>query len=131
MQLNRLMDRIDYAFGEDEPFTQEPLQDAERNTLSRVFGDLGYQRYLQDQVSRQVIRDYLANAVLLGHLSEQELENYSPLLATSESRGELALQMVVASVEQVRELCDLAEPGKLMPLMNQSGRPAYIRLIQS
>lgn len=131
MQLNSVMERIDCAFGEDEPFTREPLKEAERNTLSRVFGDFGYQRYLQDQISRQVIRDYLANAVLLGHLSEQELDSCSPLLATCESRGELALQMIVASVEQARELLDHPEPRKLIPLLSHSQRPSYIRLIQS
>jgi len=131
MQLNQLIDRIDSVLGEELPFTEETLLEGEKNTLNRVFGERGYQRYLQDQISRQVIRDYLANAVVLGHLAEQELTAYSPLLASSESREELALQMVVASVDQARELCSLDEGGRLIPLAGQHGESTHIRLVKS
>lgn len=131
MQLNKLMEQIDGAFGEDAPFTQEPLGEVEQDTLSRVFGEFGYQRYLQDQISRQVIRDYLANALLLGYLEEGELERFAPQLATCEGRSGLALQMVVASVEQARELYRPGEAEQLTTLQAHPERPSYIRLIRS
>ena len=64
MRLDTLVQQIETAFGETPPFTSEGLAEADRDVLLRVFGDQGYQVYLQDQVNRQIIRDYLTNARL-------------------------------------------------------------------
>jgi hypothetical protein len=56
LQLEDITARIDRAFGDELPFSRRELGDGDLKTLYRVFGDVGYQHYLQDQVSRQIIR---------------------------------------------------------------------------
>ena len=66
LQLDEITRRINLAFGEDLPFSRAELVEDDLQALERVFGDEGYQQFLQDQVNRQIIRDYLINAILLG-----------------------------------------------------------------
>ena len=65
--------------------------------LKRVFADEGYQIYLQDQVNRQIIRDYLTNAVMLGILSEDRLEAFTDLVATEGGRAAMSSRRVCVS----------------------------------
>ncbi len=131
MHLNQIVERIDDAFGEELPFTDGDLSSGDREVLGRVFGDGGYQYYLQDQVNRQIIRDYLTNAVILGFLQEAGLERLTRLAGTSEGRSALSLHMLMSSVEEAEELAVAPAPDKLKKLVPGRDSPPYMRLVRS
>lgn len=131
IQLDRLLQRLERAFGEDEPFAGRDLSAEEVSALQRVFADEGYQLYLQDQVNRQIIRDYLINAVTLGYIPEQELARVGPHLASPEGRASLSLHMLMSSVEQAGELLAGPAPGPLKRLRAETERPSHLKLIDN
>lgn len=131
LQLNQIVERIDHAFGEELPFSARDLTGEDKGVLKQVFGDDGYQSYLHDQVNRQIIRDYLTNAVMLGFVPEQRLAAVARLVATAESRATLSLHMLMSSVEQAAELLDAREPERLRKLKSGVKLPPYIKLIRS
>jgi hypothetical protein len=131
LQLDHLVQCIDGAFGEELPFTERGLSEEEQDVLQQVFGDQGYQSYLQDQVNRQIIRDYLTNAVVLGFLPEQELADFSEQVATAEGRSWLSLHMLMSSVEQVSELPRGGRLQTLEELTPSDKRPPHIKLVTS
>lgn len=131
LQLDRLVEKLDGAFGEELPFSSGELSQGQIDTLRQVFGDHGYQGYLQDQVNRQIIRDFLLNAVMLGFLTESCVDGISQQIATREGRASLSLHMLMSSVEQATELVSQREPEQLEQLSPESKRPSYIKLIQS
>jgi len=131
VQLDRLVERIDGSFGSDLPFTERALSQTEQEVLQAVFGDQGYQGYLQDQVNRQIIRDYLTNAVVLGFLPEQELADFAEQVATPEGRSWLSLHMLMSSVEQVAELPRGGDMQTLEELTPPDKHPPYIKLVSS
>lgn len=128
LQLDQLVERIDQAFGSDMPFTDGTLSESDIHTLNRVFADGGYQRYLQDQVNRQIIRDYLANAVLMNFISEEKLAAVTRHAVSMEGRSELSLHMLMLSVEQANQLPAGADPEPLKPL---DGNASHLNLIRS
>ncbi len=130
LQLDRLMENLDGAFGEELPFSSGELSAGQVDTLRQVFGDQGYQSYLQDQVNRQIIRDFLVNAVMLGYLPEQEIAALSGQVASREGRAALSLHMLMLSVEQAAELVQPGEPEFLNRLKPGRKLPPYIKLIQ-
>ena len=97
MQLDEIVNWINAAFGEVTP--RPAYSDVE--ALKKIFGNSGYQRYLQDQGNRQIIRDYLTNAVVLGELTEGGLAAFASQLVSEDSRATLALFMLMSSVEEV------------------------------
>jgi hypothetical protein len=121
LQLDEIAARIDEAFGEELPFSRRSLQEEDLQALNRVFGDEGYQQFLQDQVNRQIIRDYLTNAILLGHLGADRLERLAEQVATLEGRSALSLHMLMMSVEDAASLPGACVPASLKPL--QPPRP--------
>jgi len=131
LQLDRLVEQLDGAFGEDLPFSSAELSQGQIDTLKQVFGDHGYQGYLQDQVNRQIIRDFLLNAVMLGFITESCVDGISQQIATREGRAALSLHMLMSSVEQAAELVSQKESEPLEKLGPESKRPPYIKLIQS
>tara|TARA_R110001592_G_scaffold337300_1_gene623581 strand:+ start:196507 stop:196911 length:405 start_codon:yes stop_codon:yes gene_type:complete len=131
LQLDRLVEQLDGAFGEELPFSSSDLSVAQVETLTQVFGDHGYQGYLQDQVNRQIIRDFLVNAVMLGFLTENCMAGISGQMATREGRAALSLHMLMSSVEQAAELVASKDSGRLEQLSPVVKRPSYIKLIQS
>ena len=131
MHLNQLVERIDEAFGEELPFSGRTLDPGDKEVLDRVFGDHGYQQYLQDQINRQIIRDYLTNAVMLGHLPEGALDTLSADINNPEGRSALSLQMLMSSVEHAPEVSSDARERRLQPLKAKPGSPPYIRLVRS
>ena len=131
MRLDTLVEEIEAAFGETPPFTSEGLADGDRDVLLRVFGDEGYQVYLQDQVNRQIIRDYLTNAVMLGFLPEGDLQGFNHLIGNQDSRASLSLHMLMSSVEQAPQLLSRGVPSRLTPLKPGPDSPPDIRLIRS
>jgi hypothetical protein len=130
LQLNQIIEHIDQAFGEELPFSTRELDGQDREVLHRVFGDQGYQSYLQDQVNRQIIRDYLTNAVLLGFVAEQRLLGFGRQLASREERAALSLHMLMSSVEQAGELLEEDHAQSLKILNPLPGAPPYMKLIK-
>lgn len=130
VQLNDLLERLEGAFGEEEPFAGRDLSVDEVEALQKVFADGGHQRYLQDQVNRQIIRDYLINAVMLGYVSAQDLVNLAPQMATREGRAALSLQMLMLGVDQAAEIVAGTPLAHLKPLKPEGERPSYIKLIE-
>lgn len=131
MRLDTLVEQIETAFGETPPFTSEGLAENDRETLLRVFGDEGYQEYLQDQINRQIIRDYLTNAVILGFVPEADIPAFMSMAGNPESRASLSLYMLMSSVEQAPELLAEGVPARLEPLKPDPDSPPDIRLIHS
>ena len=123
--------QIEDAFGDTPPFTSTDLAQGDRDVLLRVFGDEGYQIYLQDQVNRQIIRDYLTNAMMLGFVPEQEISAMEAMLGNQESRAALSLHMLMSSVEQAPELLAKGTPAPLEPLQPDPDSPPHMRLIRS
>ncbi len=100
MHIEEIVNWIEKAFGE-----QPPLEGAEHSEdVRRAMKGEEYQDYLQDLINRQIIRDYLTNAVLLGVISEGGLTAFAPQIATQEGRAALALHMLMSSVEEAPHL---------------------------
>lgn len=116
MQLDEITTRINRAFGEELPVSRQPLEESDLKTLEHVFGDDSFQHYLQDQVCRQIIRDYLTNAVLLGYLSPVGLERFADQVNTLEGRSALSLHMLMTSVEDAATLPGVGITSSLKPL---------------
>jgi hypothetical protein len=131
LQLDRLVEHLEDAFGEEPPFSSSELSLGQVDVLRQVFGDHGYQSYLQDQVNRQIIRDFTINAVLLGFLPEHGIGVISRQVATREGRATLSLHMLMSSVEQAAELLGQQEPEQLSMLKPGLKLPPYIKLIHS
>lgn len=131
MQLEQLVERIESAFGDDLSPPVEGVSAEDRAALQRVFNGGDYQEYLQDQVNRQIIRDYLTNAVVLGHASLQALEQIAAQVATREGRSSLSLYMLMSSVEEAGELLAQGVPSRLEQLKPGADSRPHIHLIQS
>ena len=128
MQLNEIIEWIDGAFGS----VPAAVDVSDMEAVKRLFAGEGYQRYLQDQVNRQIIRDYLANAVLLGVLSEGGLPAFAMQLSSEEGRSSLALHMLMCSVDDALDLLPLGgELEVLTPLQPHSGDRPHIKLVPS
>lgn len=126
MQLNEIIDWVDSAFGPQVADVDVSDIDA----LHMLFEDEGYQRYLQDQVNRQIIRDYLANAVLLGVLSEAGLPAFALQLSSEEGRSSLALHMLMCSVDDALDLLPMDdEIESLTPLQPRPDGRSHIKLV--
>lgn len=131
MQLNQIIEHIDHAFGEELPFSDRDLNGQDREVLKRVFGDEGYQAYLQDQVNRQIIRDYLTNAVMLGYVPEQTITGFASQLGSREERAALSLHMLMSAVEQAAELLATDGHQQLKILKPRPGAAPFMTLIKS
>jgi len=131
LHLDKIVERIDRAFGEAPAFPDHPLEGRDIEVLGRIFGGDGFQGYLQDQVNRQIIRDYLTNAVLLGFLCEDGLAALMEPVASSEGRAALSLHMLMSSVESAGELLSSAGPQLLLPLVPVPGSPPHMKLVPS
>jgi len=126
LHLDEITGWIDAAFGESIPAPEH----ADVAVLKRIFGDRGYQRYLQDQINRQIIRDYLTNAVVLGVMTQGGLAAFASQLVSEESRATLALYMLMSSVEEARELpVTNGDPETLKPLKPPLVTHPHIKLV--
>ncbi len=131
MHLDHIVERIDQAFGDELPFSGQPLDPLDQEALNRVFGDAGFQDYLQDQVNRQIIRDYLTNAIVLGYLTEEALAPFTGQMGRVEGRSALSLQMLMSSVEQAGDLAAAVGHDRLVSLDQDKPAPQHIRLVHS
>lgn len=131
MNLDKFVEQIETAFGETPPFTSAGLATTDQAVLERVFGDEGYQVYLQDQVNRQIIRDYLTNATMLGFIPEQDMAELEAMLGDREARAALSLHMLMSSVEEAAQLLEKGAPARLSRLKPDPNSPPHIHLIRS
>jgi hypothetical protein len=91
LQLNELVHRIEGCFGEELPVTGEPMSPVEQEILDRLIQGEAYQAHAQDQFNRQVIRDYLVNAVVLGAITDENFSALSKLAQSIEGRASLSV----------------------------------------
>lgn len=131
LDLNQLVSRIDLALGDSLPLADTPPEEPLRNALEALLSDEAFQQYLQDQVNRQIIRDYLVNAVMLGLVPEQRVDEFGEQLRSPEARAALSLHMLMSSVEQAPELLALGVPASLEPLQPAPDTPPHIHLVRS
>ena len=128
MHLDEIVNWIDSAFGDVSP--RPAREDVE--ALTKIFGESGFQRYLKDQVNRQIIRDYLTNALVLGEITEGGLSAFASQLVSEESRATLALFMLMSSVEEAKDLPAVGEEGELLKPLAPAPKPApHIKLVTS
>lgn len=128
MQLDDIVDWIDGKFGDSTP----RVTASDMDSLQKILGGNGYQSYLQDQVNRQIIKDYLLNALVLGIISDEDLQVMAPQLEGEESRATMALYMLMSAVEDARELPAITgDMVQLKPLKPESASPPYIELVRS
>ena len=131
MDLNRLVSRIDKALGESLPVADTAPDEPLRSALEALFSADAYQQYLQDQVNRQIIRDYLVNAVMLGLVPEAEVDQLGEKLRSPEARASMSLQMLMNSVEHAPDLLDHGVPAPLEPLQPSPDTPPNIHLVRT
>jgi hypothetical protein len=120
LHLDEIVSWIDRAFGATSPGVEHP--DVE--VLKRIMGDRGYQNYLQDQVNRQIIRDYLTNAVVLGVITEGGLAAFASQVASEEGRAMLALYMLMSSVEEAQDLPTGINGAEVLKSLTPAPAPA-------
>ncbi len=126
MHLDEIVNWIDGAFGAVPPTPEH----ASVETLKDILGDRGYQRYLQDQVNRQIIRDYLTNAVVLGVITEGGLAAFASQVVSEEGRATLALYMLMSSVEEAKDLPAVnSDIEVLRPLKPAPGTHPHMKLV--
>ena len=130
VHLDEIIGWIDRAFGTDEALRDSPATATQLESLQGLLGEDAYQRYLRDQVNRQIIRDYLTNAVVLGVISEGGLAAFAAPMSTEEGRSTLALYMLMSAVEDAADLppacsdLEVLKPSKVSP-----GDRSHIKLV--
>jgi hypothetical protein len=131
LQIDEIVQRIDSSFGKEPPFSARALTEDDLATLERVFGDVGYQDYLEDQANRQIIRVYLTNAVILGFLPEQRIDKYSSQVESNEGRAALSLHMLMNSVEDASTLPQEPRLEELKPTRPGPGCPPHLQVVRT
>ena len=129
LRMEELLADLEQAFGSELPFTEAELSGEDLTALARLFGDEGYQKYLQDQINRQVIRDYLLNARVLGYIDDEHMAILIHRASSAEGRAVLALHMVMRSVEEAWDLAGECGSGNLQVLRPVAGSPPQLELI--
>ena len=130
LQLETVVREIENAFGAEQPFTDRPLTELETEVLAGVFGDEGFQRYTQDLVNRQIIRDYLTNAVMLESIQDDRFAVLAGQAGTVSGRAALSLHMLMRAVEDANDIPLNAGAG-LKKLRVSPGSPPQLELIPS
>lgn len=120
MHLDEIINWINGAFGEVTPGVRSGDDVA---TLESILDDGGYQRYLQDQVNRQIIRDYLINALVLGIITEGGLPAFATQVSTEEGRATMALYMLMSSVEDAKDLPAISGDIEVLKPLKSPERP--------
>jgi len=131
LQLNEIVQRIEHSFGEDISIAEHALGEADSEALTRVFHNEAFQPYVQDQVNRRIIRDYLVNAVLLGCISDQSFSALSSQAVSVEGRSILSLHMLMKSVEAANDIPFEAGRELLTELRPEPGSPPHMVIVGS
>ena len=131
VQLDKIAARIEQSFGGNLPMTAHKLSDSDDEMFRRVLTDPVYQTYLQDQVNRQIIRDYLVNAVLFGYISDERFTELSQLASTSEGRSSLSLHMLMSSVETANDILPQTAQESLRSMRPVASSRPHMVLVRS
>ena len=131
LQLNEVVQRIEHSFGEDMAIAEHSLDGADGEALRRVFDSEACQPYIQDQVNRRIIRDYLVNAVLLGFISDNNFSAISAQAISVEGRSILSLHMLMKSVEAANEIPFEANREVLTELRPEPGSPPHMVIVKN
>ncbi len=129
LQLNELVHRIEDSFGEELPVTGEPVSPVDREVLDRLIVGEPYKAHLQDQFNRQIIRDYLVNAVVLGVITDENFAALSKLAQSIEGRSSLSLYMLMSSVDAANELVPDAGLEELRELRPEPGSRPHMVIV--
>lgn len=131
LQLEKLVQRIDNSFGEELRFSEKRLQPDELALLSKLFADDGFQRFLQDQVSRQIIRDYAVNALRQGYIEEDDLDALGSAVATVDGRSAVSLFMLMSALEDAPLFCRERVMEELEALQPGPDDPPHIEIVRN
>ena len=129
LQLNEVVERIEHSFGEDLSVVDDSLSDKEREALGCVLHSEACQPYIQDQVNRRIIRDYLVNAVVLGCISEQSFSILSRQAVSEEGRSVLSLHMLMKSVQAANDIPFEVEAEAVKELRPEPGSPPHMVIV--
>jgi hypothetical protein len=130
VQLDKIAERIESSFGGTLPMMGQQLNESDDDAFRRVLTDPTYQTYLQDQVNRQIIRDYLVNAVMLGYISDERFLELSQLASTSQGRSTLSLHMLMSSVEAANDLLPQVIQESLKSMEPAASSPPHMVLVK-
>ena len=108
--------------------TGQQLNESDDDAFRRVLTDPAYQTYLQDQVNRQIIRDYLTNAVLLGCIADDRFAVLAQQAATAKGRASLSIHMLMHSIEEANDI-PLNAGAALKQIRRAPGSPPQLELI--
>ena len=131
VQLDKIAQRIELSFGNTLPMMGQKLNESDDDAFRRVLTDPTYQTYLRDQVNRQIIRDYLVNAVMFGYISDERFVELAQLARTSEGRSSLSLHMLMSSVEAANDLLPQVIQQSLKRMRPVASSPPHMVLVQS
>lgn len=129
--LDEVVQRIEHAFGEELPVSDQPLNEVDSALLDKVFQQPAYHSYMQDQVNRQIIRDYLVNAVMLGCISDESFSALSRQAVSCEGRSSLSLHMLMKSVEAANDIPPETDSTSLKALRPVPGSPPHMVIVSS
>lgn len=111
--------------------TGQQLNESDDDAFRRVLTDPAYQTYLQDLINRQIIRDYLVNAVMFGYISDERFIELAQLANTVEGRSSLSLHMLMSSVEAANDLLPQVVQESLKSMRPVASSPPHMVLVQS
>ena len=129
MQINKIADLIEDAFGSDSDPSVSGLSDLENLALQNLIADLRYQPLLDDQTNRQIIRTYLINAVVLGHFPQDLLSAYASHVDTPEGRAAVSLQMLMHPVEHASKLLNQQYSPTLVRINQTRSDPPHLEIV--
>jgi len=128
VHLDELVLRIEQGFGEDLPL---PASETDRDAVVRLLQHPGFAPFLQDQINRQIIKDYLVNAVMLDCITEDNFAALSRQSGSDEGRCTLSLQMLMKSVEAANEIPSEIHKVERKALQAMPGSPPHMVIVGS
>jgi len=131
LQLDEVVQHIERSFGEELPVTGTGVSEADSKILGRLLHEDTFALYVQDQVNRQIIRDYLLNAVMLGCISEDNFELLATKVQSREERATLSLHMLMTAVEAANAIPQELGPSELKALRPEPGSPPHMVIVGS
>ena len=131
LQLDEIVQQIEQSFGKNLPISGAATTAAENEIFGRLLQEDVFQLYIQDQVNRQIIRDYLVNAVMLGCITDENFTALSIRAQSREQRATLSLHMLMTAVEDANEIAGELEPKGLKALRPLPGSPPHMVIVGS
>ncbi len=131
VQLDEIVKQLEHSFGDDLPAASGALVEASEKLLSELQRDDMYQAYLQDQINRQIIRDFLVNASILDCISDENFLALTAKAGTPEGRSALSLHMLMSSVEDANQIVGEIGQAGLKAMKPSPGSPPHMVIVSS